>query len=70
MCETCDRRAVTADGEQPSIGLHDGQGDNPVLIDGIKCWRRIRFGGYITRRDEYNCDSIHEFHSRHREDFE
>lgn len=69
VCEACDQRAVTADGEQPTTGPHDGQGENPVFIDGIKCWRRIRFGGYITRRDEHDCDSVHEFHTQHKEDF-
>lgn len=69
VCRTCDERAVNAEGESAKFGPHDGQGDNPVFIDGVKCWRRIRFGGAITRKDGFDCDSIGEFHRRHRDDY-
>ncbi len=69
VCRRCDRRAVTENGNEPTAGPHDGQGDNPVFIDGIKCWRRIRFGGFVTRRDEFDCESVGEFQRKHRDDF-
>ncbi|HOC94098.1 MAG TPA: hypothetical protein PKH33_17245 [bacterium] len=40
-------------------------GENPVFIDGHKCWRRYRFGGYVTMKDDYDCADISEFYTRH-----
>jgi hypothetical protein len=69
VCRRCDQKAVDENGNEPTVGPHDGQGTNPVFIDGHKCWRRIRFGNAFTRRDEYDCDSHAEFYCRHRDDY-
>jgi hypothetical protein len=59
---------IDDDSDTPTIRMAPDVGDNPVFIDGQKCWRRYRFGGWITRRDDHDCASIEEFHEAHRDD--
>jgi len=81
VCDACDQLAVNTDGEIPWEGWRPGtepekntdaiqlapdDGENPVYIQGAKCWRRYRFGGWITRRDAFDCNSIDEFLEKHR----
>ena len=62
VCRQCDSRAFNDEGEPAQHEIFGDAGDNPVFIDGIKCWRRYRFGTYVTMRDEYDCATIEEFY--------
>lgn len=65
ICSDCDERAVNEDGEEPYHESPGDGGDNPVYVDGEKCWRRYRFGGWKTMKDMHDCDSLDEFYEKH-----
>ena len=55
---------------EPSGVLEDGtpftanydRGVNPVFVHGAQCWRRYRFGGWVTMADPWFCETLAEFY--------
>jgi O-acetyl-ADP-ribose deacetylase (regulator of RNase III) len=62
VCRDCDSRAVS----EPGVPAEES--DNPVFIDGIRCFRRYRHGGWVSQRDALGCDDYTEFYERHYDD--
>ena len=52
-------------GAEPIWNSVADSGENPVYIDGLRCWRRYRFGGYVTMRDASGATTLGEFYARH-----
>jgi len=77
VCQLCDERAVNKknikarhipdyiDIKNNVFVVGCDSGDNPVFIDEVKCWRRYRFGFYLTMRDYHDCKDISEFYEKH-----
>lgn len=65
VCVHCDQEATNDSGDEPFHKDRIDRGENPVFIDGQQCWRRYRFGGWITLRDDHDCDDLEEFYDKH-----
>jgi hypothetical protein len=40
VCQECDEQALNAKGEPATMDSASDRGDNPVFVEGIKCFRR------------------------------
>lgn len=61
VCFNCDSRAIYRGGEQALADPVGGLRDNPVFIDGIKCWRLSEFDTYVTMRDNFDSSNLPDF---------
>ncbi len=57
-----------ADYDSGLAAMLTDDGDNPVFIDSFKCWRRYRFGGWVTMIDPYDSENLEAFYEHQHSD--
>ena len=61
VCENCDARSVAGSDTLLPGKIHE-QGypqSSPVYVDGIRVWRRFKFGWWLTRRGSASMDQFY-----------
>jgi len=67
VCTACDDTALNERGLTPTFDGFSDSGENPVWIRGQQCWRRYRFGGYVTMLDPQRCPSLEAFYAKNKQ---
>jgi len=65
VCGACDSLALTENGRRPAVDPTADTGENPVFVVGRRCWRRYRFGGWLTMADPDGVASLEAYYEKH-----
>lgn len=63
-CWRCDEAAKNNEGKKATSEPNHDDGDNPVFINGVRCWRRYRFGVHATMRGMIAANDVGTFMTR------
>lgn len=48
-----------------NVDLMADEGANPVFVEGLQCWRRYRFGGWVAMADPESHTTLDSFYGHH-----